>query len=118
MLLKTIPNQILSLKIRTSSGKICISINNIVYIKADNKTSTLYTKDMIIIKTNHLLKWYQEVLPEPFFIRCHHSYIINSLYVNYWNGNLINLQGNIKIPLSRSRINMFETMIMHFQTFR
>jgi DNA-binding LytR/AlgR family response regulator len=61
-----------------------------------------------MIITYHLLKWYNQYLVNPCFFRCHNSYIINCLFVDYYNRQYITLKNSTKIPLSRTKIKLFK----------
>jgi|WetSurMetagenome_2_1015567.scaffolds.fasta_scaffold06212_4 DNA-binding LytR/AlgR family response regulator len=96
------------LEVRTFLGNTYIPINKIVYIKAENKSSTIYFENLPSRKTNHLLKWYQKRLSEPIFIRCHHSYIVNCLKIDFFCSNVIIIKGGARIPLSRTKKLQFK----------
>jgi two-component system LytT family response regulator len=91
------------LEVKSIIGTKIININNILYIKASNKNSVIYFDNQKTIKTIHLIKWYEKRLPKPEFYRCHNSYVVNCLQIDYFcTGSLI-LIGNCRIPMSRSR---------------
>jgi DNA-binding LytR/AlgR family response regulator len=92
------------IKVRTRTGDSYVPLNKIIYIKADNKKSTVVFKDLPFLETNHLLKWYQKKLPEPYFFRCHHSYIVNCLNIDSFCWNVIITKGKFRIPVSRQKI--------------
>jgi DNA-binding LytR/AlgR family response regulator len=91
------------LQVRTRLGSKYILQDSIIYIKADNKSSIVYFENSTSIQTSHLLKWYQVRLPKTQFIRCHHSFIVNCMKIEYLCGNSIISKGNIRIPFSRKR---------------
>ena len=92
------------LKVRTRLGNCYIPINKIIFIKAQNKTTKIFFTDLSFQETNHLLKWYQNKLPIPYFFRCHHSYIVNCMLVDFYCWNVIITKGKFRIPVSRQKI--------------
>jgi len=90
------------LEVRTTIGYKYIPVKQIIFIKAENKTSTIFFDDLSSIKTNHLIKWYQEKLDDHIFIRCHNSYIVNCLNIEFFCGSTIITRGNFRIPISRN----------------
>ncbi|MFK5958245.1 MAG: response regulator [Lutibacter sp.] len=77
-----------------------ISIENLMFIKAEDNYSRLFTigKNFILSST---LKKVEEKLPSNKFIRIHRSYIININYVDKYKENAIYI-GRHKLPVGRS----------------
>lgn len=101
-------------EISTQRGKKIININQIAYIKANNKYSFIYLSSSESISTTHLLKWFENILPESLFFRCHKSYMINYRYVDCFTNITIILTRNILIPMSRERIDSFHYNYISF----
>ncbi|MCX6327675.1 MAG: LytTR family DNA-binding domain-containing protein [Bacteroidia bacterium] len=91
----------IKLKVNTAKGIYYITVEEILYIKAENKYTTVYFINSGSIETHHLLKWYCEHLHEKEFCKCHRSIIINCDYVEGICGNEIILKENIRVSLSR-----------------
>ncbi len=89
------------LKVRTRIGFQYIMLNRVLFIRADNKKSTILLDDLRSFETNHMLKWYQERLPKKTFFRCHRSYIINCQHIDSYSWNVIIIKTKFLIPISR-----------------
>lgn len=94
---------------------ICLSVNNeyifiypadIMYISSEGSYSHIYIKDSPKITVSKNLKELEKVLPEQIFLRVHHSYIINLIYVSKYHNNEhseIELSDTSLVPLSRRK---------------
>lgn len=98
----------LSLEVKISGGLKVIPINNILYVEASGKFSVVHLDNHKDLVTYHLLKWYNKKLSQPYFFRCHNSYLVNCQSVDYYCNNSITLLDKNRIPLSRSRISSFK----------
>lgn len=107
-------NAIFMIEIKCKIGIKFIQSQEILYVEAANKHSIIYTATEKRIETLHLLKWYEDKLLEPTFLRVHDSFIINCQYVDYINYKHIILIGNIKIPISRYRKCYFKNNLEKF----
>jgi DNA-binding LytR/AlgR family response regulator len=77
-----------------------ISIENLMFIKAEDNYSRLYTIDKNFILSSTLKK-VEEKLTSKKFVRIHRSYIININYVDKYKENAIYIQRH-KLPIGRS----------------
>jgi len=100
------------LEIKSDKGIKYISQNRILYIRGENRGSDLFLNNSEKINTKHLLKWYENILMNPEFFRCHNSYIINCRFFDYLCGNEIVLKGQIRIPLSRHRKELLKEKLI------
>jgi two-component system, LytTR family, response regulator len=103
------------LEIHTEKGIKLIPLNKIIYIKAFKKGSLIHLQNSGPIKTNYLLKLFEGYLPLPYFFRCHNSYIVNCQTVDCFCSNQIILEGNKRIPLSRSKKQEFKANLIELQ---
>lgn len=103
------------LEVRTQKGIKLISIKKIQYVKAFRKGSIIYLDNMESIETNYLLKSYLKYLPTPFFFRCHHSFLINCLFVDCFCSKEVILKKNIRIPLSRTNRKTIKKVLIEIQ---
>lgn len=99
--MKTSITQTPTVSLKTQKGNKPLNIIEILYIEASNKQTINHLIDGQCITTNHLLKQYEEALPLPLFCRCHNSYIVNNIFVEYINGSQVYLTNQEVIPLSR-----------------
>ncbi|MBN1951002.1 MAG: LytTR family transcriptional regulator DNA-binding domain-containing protein [Bacteroidales bacterium] len=101
------------LEVKTSLGYKIIAINNIVFLEAKGKFTIIHVDDQSEIITYHLLKWYTENFSEPYFFRCHYSYLINCSYVNCYTYKEIVMKDGSKVPLSRGRLSILKENLSH-----
>lgn len=90
-----------------------VSLDDIVYLKADNNTTDFYLQNGKVISGFKTMKFFETSLPFYFF-RIHNSYIVNIQYVSRINigKNDCYLHGNeYKLPFSRSYKSNVDTMI-------
>ena len=102
------------LEVETSKGTMLIPLHKIVSIKALNKGSLIKPIRSEIIETKYLLKSYNRFLPAPYFFRCHNSYFVNCKYVECYTSSEIILIGNARIPLARSKKQLFKENMIEF----
>lgn len=108
-------NKIQVLEIKTQKGLKYISLNKMVYIKAENKGTTIFMEDSEKICTKHIIKLFENFLIEPEFFRCHNSYLVNCRYVDCLCSHDIILKNNDRIPLSRNKKQPFINNLVSLQ---
>lgn len=99
--------------IRSSGDYHFISLDDIVYLKADNNSTDFYLRNGKKISGFKTMKFYENQLPFYFF-RIHHSYIVNIEFVSRINlgKNDCYLQDNqFKLPFSRGYKENINTII-------
>lgn len=89
-----------------------VSPSDIVYIEADSNSSQVMLRSGNLVKANYSLKEYEEQLcGKPlFFMRVHHSFIVNLHYVTRYvkeDGGYVVIQGKKSIPLSKQKKSEF-----------
>ena len=102
----------------TSDDKMyVISIDDIYYIEAGEKESTVYTSEQSYISKIKISKW-EEILPPWKFYRTHRSYIVNLDKITevepWFNGTYVLKVKDLKfkIPVSRNNIKEFKEMLV------
>jgi len=103
------------LKVKCRIGTTIISIKKIRYIEASNKSSIIYIEKHKPITTIHLIKWYESQLPNPEFFRCHKSFIVNCLRIDYYCKGFLILDDNYRIPFSRSKKDSIISILEYLQ---
>lgn len=84
-----------------------VALNEILYVKADNNYSTVYTKKEKFLYAI-VMKKIEEKLPKHLFLRIHRSYIVNKKAIDGFEGNMLFVDKN-KIPISKShKENVFK----------
>ena len=87
----------------TRDGFICISPDDILYLKVSTQFCLLYTNNNEEIKITKSLKQVENIINNKYFYRCHNSYLVNLNHINriITKTNKIYLFNEKEIPLSR-----------------
>jgi DNA-binding LytR/AlgR family response regulator len=99
--------------IKTQGDYHFLKAANIVYLKADNNTTDFYLSNGKVISGFKTLKYYEQLLPF-YFLRIHHSYLINIEYVsriNIGKSNCFLNNNEIILPFSRTYKDNINTII-------
>lgn len=81
-----------------------VLVDDIVYCKSDGPYTDIFLKDGSYVTISKVLKYYQELLPPPFFLRTHQSYLVNRNYIaDISRSDYILLKNGTKIPISQRR---------------
>ena len=91
-----------TIMLKTINGTSYLKENEIVYIQADKKYSSVITEKEKIFTVTSLGEW-REKLPDWEFVLCHRSYIVNLWFVKYVDEDICLTNGK-KLPLSRRKI--------------
>jgi two-component system, LytTR family, response regulator len=95
----------------TNNGLKFIESNSIVYVKADNSYTEVYTEDGAMTIVSRTLKNFEDVLRQfPNFFRCNKSYIVNMAYVTSYiksDGGYLILKDKINVPIAADKVNDF-----------
>jgi two-component system, LytTR family, response regulator len=96
------------LAIYHSKGFEVISTSDIICCEADTYCTIFHLTGHKQLTSSHILKYYEEILPEEQFIRVHHSFIINKEHIkSYTSQGEIILSEEIHCPLSIARKTEF-----------
>lgn len=76
-----------------------ILVDDIIYIKRENRKNYLYTKDGEIIVRESIEEWNGK-LPTTFFYLLHKSFLVNLHYVTRYNYTEVYLNETIRIPVA------------------
>jgi len=82
-----------------------ISPETILYCKSDNNYTIFYLQNKQKQVASKPIFEYEELLRPHGFIRCHQSYLVNSLFVKSWirvDGDRLLIEGGHEIPVSRN----------------
>ena len=91
-----------------------IEYDDIYYIIAFDHYIDIHCKKKIYT-FNRKISQLEELLPKENFVRCHRSYIVNIKYVKNINKNSLLLEDDIKIPISKTRMDItYNTFINYF----
>lgn len=76
-----------------------ILVDDIVYVKRENRKNYLYTKDGEFIVRETIEEW-ADMLPTTFFYLVHKSFLVNLHYVTKYNYTELYLNETIRIPVA------------------
>ncbi len=81
-----------------------VEISEIIYCHSDAGYTSFFLYDGKKILTSKILKDYEDLLTEPFFIRPHQSYMVNCQYIEkYRKDGLLVLKNGVEIPVAQRR---------------
>lgn len=92
------------IEIKTSGGSMMINAGDIVYVEASGKFSVVHMKKSRDIVAYHMLKWFGDSLPAPFFFRNHNSFLVSCSFIKSYCYRSITMKNKEKLPLSRNRL--------------
>jgi two-component system LytT family response regulator len=84
---------------------IFISPETILFCKADNNYTVFHLQNKEKHISSKPIFEYEELLNTHGFIRCHQSYLVNSLFIKSWirvDGDRLLIHGGHEIPISRN----------------
>lgn len=83
-----------------------LSPETILFCKSDNNYTIFYLKNAQMHTSSKPIYEYEELLSAHGFIRCHQSYLVNSIFIKSWikvDGDRLLMEGEHEIPISRNR---------------
>lgn len=102
-----------NLLLKTHEGINFISINNILYLKAEGAYTRIFIEDGINLIICKNLIGFEKLLQENDFIRIHRSFLINIEKVSFFESKnrVVNIQAN-KIPISKRKSEMIYKLLL------
>lgn len=89
-----------------------VSVSDIVYCKGDGPYTLFILSNGDKELISRPLKYYEELLPAPHFLRTHQSYLVNQQYISGINrSEYIVLKNKEEIPISTRRKNTILTQL-------
>ncbi len=107
-------NHVHAFEVKTSNGYTMVNSRSILFLEAKGKFTIIHLSNKSNIVTYHMLKWFTDYLIEPYFFRCHNSYLISCSCINYYNHKEIFLKEGPKVPLLRRRSVAFKENLKSF----
>lgn len=96
--------------IPSMEGLSFLSIADIIYLEAEGNYTVIYTAGDKKYTVSKTLKDFEDLLPAPFFIRIHHSHIINKKEVLRYikgEGGQVVMKNGVVLGVSRRRKDEF-----------
>lgn len=93
------------LAISTKDGYTMMPLSQTMYLKSSSNYTHIYFANGESVLTCKTLKYWEQKIAHPFFVRCHNSHLVNKEYVTAidCNGTNIVLNDVEDIPISRTR---------------
>ena len=82
-----------------------ISPETILFCKSDNNYTIFHLNNNLKHTSSKPIFEYEELLSAHGFIRCHQSYLVNSIFIKSWikiDGDRLLMEGGHEIPVSRN----------------
>ncbi|MEW7289448.1 LytR/AlgR family response regulator transcription factor [Aquimarina sp. 2304DJ70-9] len=102
----------------TTDGFEFISIESIIYCKANGSYTAFYLKDKKTVLVSKHLKEYENLLDHQSFMRIHNSFLINLKEVEKYiksDGGYILMSNNDTVNISKSKKDTFLNAMNHLQ---
>ncbi|WP_333887381.1 LytTR family DNA-binding domain-containing protein [Sphingobacterium siyangense] len=94
-----------AVKINGKNNLKIVRYDSIVYITAADNYMILHLNDNTTLMVNITMKKLMETLPQRIFIRTHHSYAVNKNYVSRIVGNIVKMNNDVSVDISRAYRN-------------
>lgn len=96
--------------IPSMEGLLFINISDIIYLEAESNYTFIYVAGDKKYTVSKTLKEFEELLPSPFFIRIHHSHLINKKEVQRYirgEGGQVVMKNGVTLDVSRRKKEEF-----------
>ncbi|WP_017496462.1 LytTR family DNA-binding domain-containing protein [Flavobacterium sp. WG21] len=81
-----------------------IRLNEIIYLSGEGSYTQIHQENNKIVTASKPLKYYEEILPDDFFIKTHQSYIVNKNFIDkYMKTGIIVMKNAAEIPVATRR---------------
>lgn len=95
-----------TLYLQTQNGMIRLPLKQIVKIEGNRNYSDIYLSDNTKLLSSKTLGYFEEILSDKGFFRCHRSYLLNGAFISgIKNASRFLLKNNTEAPISRRKIN-------------
>ena len=92
----------------TQKSSIRIPLKNIIKIEGDRNYSQLYLSNHSKELSSKTLKYFEDILIDKGFFRCHRSFLVNRIHVERFGSNhSVMLNDQSSIPISRRKKQAF-----------
>lgn len=102
-----------TIAIALGDGLKFMRLEDIISLHASGSYTEFHLTSSEKVLSSKSLKYYDNVLPDTYFFRTHHSYIINLSHIEQYHrsdGNIITMKGGIEVVLSRRKKKDFLAM--------
>ncbi len=99
---QSVENQ--KLVLATQSGTLRLPLKQITYIEGERNYSYIYFANGSRELSSKNLAYFEEILNDKSFFRCHRSYLVNRYHVETLKNDHFALKNGIEIPISRRKL--------------
>lgn len=107
------------LQLPSTTGKTLISVDDVMYCKADSNYTIFFLRNNKKIVVSQTLKCYEKLLSQHSFFRIHNSYLINLNNVYQYSnsdGGQVVMMGGIALPVSRKKREIFLKLFLKIKS--
>ena len=101
------------LLVKTKDGEMVVSLQDLLYISAEDKYTVLYTKNQHFI-SDYSLKKYEEQLQEQGFFRIHRKYLVNLYHHQGIQAGKVVLSTGVMLPISKKRMPDYQKQLFRY----
>lgn len=102
-----------TLFLQTQTGMLRLPLKQIVKIEGNRNYSNIWLVDNTKIVSAKTLSYFEDILLDKNFLRCHRSYLVNGSFINsILKNNLIVLKNEDKVPISRRKITLVKSWLI------
>jgi two-component system LytT family response regulator len=87
----------------TQKGTLRFALKQITHIEGDRNYSYIYLSNGSKELSSKNLAYFEDILSDKGFFRCHRSYLVNHHHINTIKKDVFVLRNDIKIPISRRK---------------
>lgn len=99
--------------VKTKNGEMMVSLQDLLYISAEDKYTVLYTKTQHFI-SDYSLKRYEEQLQGMGFFRIHRKYLVNMYHHKGIQAGKVVLSQDCKLPISKKRMAEYQKQLFYY----
>ncbi len=99
--------------VKTKDGEIMVSLQELLYISAEDKYTVLYTKKQHFI-SDYSLKKYEEQLQTQGFVRIHRKYLVNLHHHQGIQSGKVVLSNGAMLPISKKRMSEYQKQLFRY----
>lgn len=96
--------------LKTTDNRYLIAIKDILHLEADGSYTVFYTKEQKIMVSKNL-KYYEELLQEYGFVRCHQSHLVAQSHIKILKTSSLLLSNGSEVPISHRKRKLFKDSI-------
>jgi len=102
-----------TLFLQTQTGMLRLPLKQILKIEGNRNYSNIWLVDNTKIVSAKTLSYFEDILLDKNFLRCHRSYLVNGFFIHSISkNNLIVLKNEDKVPISRRKITLVKSWLI------